>query len=79
MNIVDEYLQFCKRLRYNKGRYVHSGLTKQKLRMFHKWYKQWQRTLKELDEWIAQRYAYVLSQPLWLLTTERKYNERTNK
>ena len=51
MNIVDEYLQFCKRLRYGKGMYVHSGLTKQKLRMFHKWHKQWQRTLKEMEEW----------------------------
>lgn len=51
MSIVDEYLQFCKRLRYGKWTYKHSGLTKQKLRMFHKWLKRWQRTLKGLDEW----------------------------
>lgn len=51
MNIIDEYLQFCRRLRCGKGMYKHSGLTKQKLRMFHKWHKQWQRTLKRLDDW----------------------------
>ena len=51
MSIVNEYLQFCKRLRYSKGMYKHSGLTKQKLRMFHRWHKQWQRTLNGLDEW----------------------------
>lgn len=53
MNIIDEYLQFCKRLRCDKGACVRSGLTKQKLRMFHKWLKKWQQTLKGLDEWIA--------------------------
>lgn len=50
MNIVDEYLQFCMLVEKNKLSPIRSRLTKQKLRMFHKWLKRWQQTLKGLDE-----------------------------
>lgn len=53
MNIVDEYLLFCMLVEKNKLSPIRSRLTKQRLRMFHKWHKQWQRTLKEIGEWGA--------------------------